>query len=97
METIGWVGSLLLAVCGLPQMIDSIKKGKTEGISVYFLWSWYLGEIMTFIYILTRDEISWQLIANYSLNTIFITVIIYFYYFPRDTEKVSKFRYLYIK
>lgn len=81
-EVFGWLGALLLSVCGLPQMIESIIKRKTEGISITFLWSWFVGEILTLIYISSQNVLSIQLLLNYSLNVVFIAVILYYYYFP---------------
>lgn len=82
MSEIGWIGSILLSFCGLPQMILSIKNRRTDGVSSWFLWLWFLGEIFTFIYVLSLTVVSIQLITNYSLNIIFLTVIIYYKYFP---------------
>ena len=72
-DLIGWVGSLLLAFCGLPQAIQSVKSGDSNGINSGFIWAWFIGELMTLIYII--PEFKWPLIFNYTANIIFILII----------------------
>lgn len=76
METIGWIGSILLAFCGLPQAIESYKTKSSEGLTWSFLIMWGVGEIFTIIYILPKWH--WPLIFNYTANLIFISVILYY-------------------
>lgn len=54
-ETIGWIGNILFAVCGLPQVIKTYRTKKANDLSILFLWMWLLGELLTFIYILIGD------------------------------------------
>ena len=81
MELFGWVGSVLLAVCGAPQAHRSYKQKRTTGIAPSFLWMWFLGEILTLFYI-CFDKYSLPLIVNYSLNIFFISLIMWYYYYP---------------
>jgi uncharacterized protein with PQ loop repeat len=76
METIGWIGSILLAFCGLPQAIESYKTKNSAGLTWGFLIMWGVGEIFTIIYILPKWH--WPLIFNYTANLIFISVILYY-------------------
>lgn len=76
METIGWIGSILLAFCGLPQAIESYRTKNSEGLTWSFLIMWGVGEIFTIIYILPKWH--WPLIFNYTANLIFISVILYY-------------------
>jgi uncharacterized protein with PQ loop repeat len=78
---IGYIGSILLAVCGAPQAILSIKQGHSKGISFYFLLLWSLGEIFTLIYILPKEDKP--LLLNYVSNIIFLAVIWKYKLFPR--------------
>jgi len=82
METIGWIGSILLAFCGLPEAIVSIKQGRCN-VSWGFLLMWYLGEIFTLAYIVS-DVFSYPLILNYGLNLTFISTMIYYKLRPRE-------------
>jgi len=74
-EIIGWIGQLLLAACAIPQAIHSIKVKHAKGISWVFLLFWYIGEILSFIYIIPIGKIP--LLINYMVNIICITIIVY--------------------
>jgi uncharacterized protein with PQ loop repeat len=82
MENIGWLGSILLAFCGLPQAIESYKTKSSEGLTWGFIGMWFIGEIMTFIYILPKLDLP--LLFNYSANIIFLLIIIYYKIFSRS-------------
>ena len=76
MEMIGWFGSILLAFCGLPQAIESYKTKSSEGLTWGFIGMWFVGEIMTIIYILPQMVLP--LLFNYTANVIFLSIIIYY-------------------
>lgn len=84
MEIFGWLGSILLAVCGAPQAHRSFTQKQTVGIAPSFLWMWFLGEVLTLFYILF-DKYSLPLVVNYTANIWFISVIIYYYYCPQKS------------
>jgi len=81
METIGYIGSILLAICGLPQAIESYKTKSSEGLTWGFILLWFFGEIFTFAYILPKMDLP--LLINYSVNIIFLIIILYFKIFPK--------------
>jgi uncharacterized protein with PQ loop repeat len=81
METIGWIGSILLAFCGLPQAIESFKTKNSDGLTWSFLIMWGVGEIFTVIYIIPKWH--WPLIFNYTANIIFISIILYYKIKPK--------------
>ena len=81
METIGWIGSILLAFCGLPQAIESWRTKNSDGLTWSFLLMWGVGEIFTIIYILPKWH--WPLIFNYTANLIFIAIILYYKIKPK--------------
>lgn len=81
METLGWISAILLAACGLPQCIKSFREKSSLGVSVMFIWMWFLGEILGLAYVLYKGDMP--LILNYSFNTIFTSVILYYYCFPK--------------
>lgn len=78
---IGWLGSLLLSFCGLPQAIKTYQTKKADDLSWGFLGMWGAGEIFTFIYViennLNKGEFQYPLLANYTINTIIIVYLIY--------------------
>ena len=76
METIGWIGSILFAVCGIPQAYHCWKTGNARGLSWGFIGCWFFGEIFTLIYVFPKSD--WPLIFNYTLNLVFLLVIIKF-------------------
>lgn len=76
METIGWIGSVLLAFCGLPQAVESYRTKSSAGLTWGFILMWFVGEIFTVIYIIPKWH--WPLIFNYTANILFLSVIIFY-------------------
>lgn len=85
-EALGYISGLSLALCGLPQAIQSWKTGTSEGISPLFLWLWMLGEIGMVSYTLLKIGFDKPLMLNYSFNIILISVMMKYYYFPRSMK-----------
>lgn len=78
---LGWIGSLLLAFCGLPQALNSFVKKSSEGITWGLILMWFFGEVFTLIYVLPKLDLP--LIFNYVLNIIFLSIIAYYKIFPK--------------
>ena len=76
MIILGWLSALFLGICGLPQALHSFKNKSSEGISSAFIWTWFLGEIAGFFYVLPKGDMP--LIVNYSANCIFTGIILYY-------------------
>jgi len=75
-SVLGAVGSLLLALCALPEVISSIRKGYC-GASNGLLFTWLLGECLTLAYVyLTSKDIF--LLLNYGTNVILILVLVFY-------------------
>jgi uncharacterized protein with PQ loop repeat len=81
MENIGWLGSILLAFCGLPQAIESYKTKSSHGLTWGFILMWFIGEICTFVYIIPKMDLP--LLFNYSANIIFLIIITYYKIKPK--------------
>ena len=81
MEVIGWIGSLAFALCGLPQVIQSIRDGHSRGLNSWFLFLWCLGEACTLAYVLPSGNAP--LITNYVLNGICLSILVYYKLKPR--------------
>lgn len=77
-KIIGWLGASLLALCGAPAAFDVIQKGTAEGYSQAFIGMWFVGEILTLIYVLLKHGFDKPLIFNYGLNLTFISIILYY-------------------
>ena len=81
LEYCGWLGSLLFALCGLPQAIQSYKDKNSYGLNWLFIIAWFFGEIFTLVYIIPKGDIP--LIVNYSVNLIFVVIIAYYKIYPK--------------
>lgn len=75
-EIIGIVGASLLAGCAIPEVVSTVRKGYC-GSSTSFIVIWLLGEILTSVYVIETNP-DFILLANYSLNVILLTVLLYY-------------------
>lgn len=87
-ETIGWIGNILFAICAIPQVIKTFRSKKTEDLSVLFLWLWFSGELLTFIYIVIGDletnTFHLPLYLNYIVNIFLASFLVYAkYLYPK--------------
>lgn len=73
-EVLGWIGSFLFAICGLPQALQSIRDGHSRGMNWGFISAWLGGEILTILYVLPKMDLP--LLANYFSNLVFLLVIL---------------------
>lgn len=85
MNIIGFIGSTLLALCGLPEFILAVKN-KDSQLSWTFLSIWQLGEIFTLIAIINDAPLGY-LLLNYSANIFFISGICYYKFTARKHRK----------
>lgn len=55
-EIIGWIGTVCLSCCGIPQIIIAFKYDiATKGISWFYLSGWIIGIICMLVYIHSRS------------------------------------------
>lgn len=80
MNTLGWIGSCLLAACGFPEVIKAYQTGECT-LEWAFLLMWFFGEICVLIPVITKIK-SRFLIFNYSMNIIFIAILIGYKLWP---------------
>lgn len=80
-DNIGWLGALMLSICGLPQAIHSYKHKNSDGITWAMLHLWFWGEIGQLIYVIYY--LKYPIIFNCSLNIIIILVMIYYKAYPK--------------
>ena len=73
-EILGWIGSILFAVCGAPQAWQCMRDGHSRGLNWFFLLAWLGGEILTILYVLPKMDLP--LLANYFANLIFLLVMV---------------------
>ena len=85
-ESIGWIGNVLLALCGIPQAWKCYRNGHAKGLDKMFVWMWYIGEMMAcFYHNWTSDRYPQN--VNYLVNIIAISVIVYYRHFERKQDE----------
>lgn len=77
-ELIGYIGSLLLAACGIPQVYKSFKDKHSNGLHLWFILMWLVGEYTTLAYILLKGINSIPLLINYIISVVTTTIIMYY-------------------
>lgn len=82
-ETIGYISAILFAGCGFPQALLSWKAGHSRGISAAMLWMWFWGEILAIIYVIGKIGFDKPLLLNYTVNIVFLVIILKFKYQER--------------
>ena len=87
-EILGWLGSICLAICGIPQAWQSIKDKHSHGISWGFVLLWAFGEIFALAYV--YDKLDLPLLLNYATNILILGVILYFKINPKNTVDYDK-------
>ena len=83
----GWLGSICLAICGLPQAWSSYKDKHSHGVSWAFLALWALGEIFAMVYVYGRIDIPMML--NYGTNILILAVMIYYKVKPGNKDETD--------
>ena len=87
MKIIGWIGSICLAICGLPQAWDSFKKKNSDGITWGMIVLWTFGEMITMSYIV--GEMDAPLLMNYAVNVFVTSTILYYKIYPTREPKTD--------
>lgn len=76
MEILGWIGSFMLAFCGLPEVIRTIREGECT-LTWGFLLMWGIGEVCLLIPVI-QQEMALFLLLNYGANTLFLVVLLWY-------------------
>ena len=72
METVGWLGGILLSLCAAPELVKTVRERKC-GIGAAMLLLWGVGEILMLIYVLPK--LDYPLIFNYALNLTLVGIL----------------------
>lgn len=80
----GWLGSILLASCGIPQAWTSYKDKHSHGISWAFLLLWAFGEVFAMIYV--YDKLDIPMMMNYGTNILILAIMIYYKIRPGSND-----------
>ena len=81
-EIMGWLGSICLAICGIPQAWQSYKDKHSDGISWGFVLLWAFGEVFALAYV--YDKLDLPLLLNYATNILILGVILYYKVRPQN-------------
>lgn len=84
---LGWLGSVCLAICGVPQAWSSYKDKHSRGISWGFLLLWAFGELFALAYV--SDKLDFPLLMNYAANILIVGVILYYKKYPKNSDELS--------
>jgi uncharacterized protein with PQ loop repeat len=88
-DFIGWLGAFLLATCGIPQLVHTVRTRSFKGLSLIFILWWTLGEILVIIYAIHYSQ-KLPLILNYAMNIFICTVILYIYFQVKIKPRFKK-------
>ena len=83
-EILGWLGSICLAICGIPQAWQSMKDKHSHGISWGFVLLWAFGEIFALAYVYNKLDLP--LLLNYATNILILGVILYYKIKPKTAD-----------
>jgi uncharacterized protein with PQ loop repeat len=84
MEKIGFIGSILLGVCGIPEVVRTVKDNKCH-LGWNFLLLWFGGELFMLMYVIPMKDLP--LLFNYIFN--FALVGIMLFYKIKNTKYVT--------
>ena len=91
-DTLGWIGSVLLAVCGAPQAWTCFRAGNARGISPAFVAMWLAGEVCYVVSVQMKfGWVEWMMF-NYALNICFASVIAFYLVFPSNKKRSGRDR-----
>lgn len=80
-NVISWIGSVLLAVCGVPEMLRTIKDKRCH-IGYGMLLCWFFGEVLVFIHVFNTLHDK-ALLFNYGLNLAILCIMLYYKLRPK--------------
>lgn len=81
-QTFGWIYSLAFALSAIPQALKSIKEKNSRGVADGTLLLWIIGEVAGTAYGISL--VQWPIIFNCVLNTIFVSIILWYKIFPKE-------------
>ena len=73
---IAWLGSFLLGICGLPELVRTVRDRRCH-VGWGMLLTWYLGEILVAYHVATTLK-DYALLTNYFFNIAIISIMLYY-------------------
>lgn len=71
-ELMGWLGSMMLAICALPLAVEALKN-KRIALNRAFFHLWFWGEVLVCIYIVYQGPSP--LLINYAVNILCLLIV----------------------
>jgi len=70
-QLVGYIGSILLIICGLPQLFHTLKTKEVDDLSLSFFVMWFVGCLCMLFYVCYDDDIiEIPLIFDYVMSSI---------------------------
>lgn len=82
-QIIGWIGTILLASAGLPQLYKTINDGHAIGLAWYYLILVWVGMAFSITYVMLTT-FSLNLICSYLFQMIVFGILIYRKKYPKE-------------
>jgi uncharacterized protein with PQ loop repeat len=83
----GWLGSICLALSGIPQAIQSYQDKHSHGISWGFLLLWGFGELFALTYVF--NKLDMPMIFNYGINIFVVSMMLYYKLYPKKENIIE--------
>lgn len=87
LETIGWIGTICMCICGIPQAIQSIRDKHSDGLTWGLTILLWVGCVALGIYSVGQRSIP--LIMNYFLTGIVASILLYYKIWPTRSKHHS--------
>jgi uncharacterized protein with PQ loop repeat len=89
-DSIGWIGSVAFAVCGIPQAWKCYRRKTARGLSPVFVGLWLIGEVCYVASVLMKfGWVGWMMF-NYLANLFSICVIIIYLIKDRRAGQLTR-------
>lgn len=89
-EFIGYLYSLLFALCYVPQTIKMIKTKHVDDVSITTFWTCFAAYILAIVYTIYGIGFNLVLLLNYGSGLFFCSVLIFSFYFIKFSKKTQK-------
>lgn len=78
MNLIGWVGTICLALCGVPQAVACWRQGHARGLNTAMLILWFVGEVCYLVATVGEFGCVPWLLTNYGMNLLCLATILFY-------------------
>lgn len=80
-EAIGFIGLCIEATLSLPQALRNHRRKSTEGLSLFLVFNWIIGDLARFvIFYLRESPVCYHFLSDIVVHVFFIFFIYLFIY-----------------